>query len=142
MHLPTMVDLVFEQMGEHAQARVLLGNFSGDGHPPSEPGIPELLAISDQAQINLVLFAHQFGAAGKGLFILEKHIALRMRQIATHLALKSVDVEPVARQDVIEGGLDARKKAHPPGLEIALAQLGAGLAQTVIGPGVLVGHGQ
>ncbi|MNL13329.1 hypothetical protein D3C87_1342320 [compost metagenome] len=88
------------------------------------------------------LFTLEVFSCGEWLVFLEKYIALRMRIIAAQLPLQGIHVKPVAGQDVVEGGADAGKETDAMRLKIIFAQLAPGLGQPVIGPGVLIRHGQ
>ncbi|MNC32573.1 hypothetical protein D3C75_809350 [compost metagenome] len=92
--------------------------------------------------IGLGLFGVQVGAGGKRLFGVEEALAVGVGLLATLLALEHVQVEPVHRQQVVEGGLDRREEAATRGDELVLGQLQAGLVQAVIGPAIVIGLGQ
>ena len=92
--------------------------------------------------IGLGLFGMQVVTGGKRLFRVEEALAVGVGLLATLLALEHVQVEPVHRQQVVEGGLDRREKTAAGGDEFVLGQLQAGLVQTVVGPAIVVGLGQ
>ncbi|MNS51709.1 hypothetical protein D3C72_843990 [compost metagenome] len=142
MHLSTVMNLMFEQVRKHAQTAVVLRRITGNGDDARQIVIAQLLAIGDQTSINVGLLFAQLRAVGKRLVHVEKHVAIGVRFSSAQLALQCIDVEPVAGEDVIEGQTNARKKTHPRRRQIRRTQLRPGLGQAMIGPGILVCHGQ
>ena len=59
VNLAAMMDLVLKQMGQQAQATVMLRGVTGDGHDFAEVGVAHLLAIGDQPAVDVGLFAKQ-----------------------------------------------------------------------------------
>ncbi|MNV12212.1 hypothetical protein D3C71_1028070 [compost metagenome] len=136
------MDLVFKQMGQQAQTTVVLRGVAGDGHDFAEVGVAHLLAVGDQPAVDVGLFANQVRCHEAGFVLLEKHPAIGMRVVAAQFALQGVHIKPVTGEDVVEGGADRGEEADPGCAQFLRAQLTPGLGQSVIGPGVLIGHGQ
>ncbi|MNF76109.1 hypothetical protein D3C84_582110 [compost metagenome] len=65
-----------------------------------------------------------------------------MRNIATQLPFQRIHVKPVAGQDVVEGRTQAGEETDARRSQLLCAQLAPGLGQSMIGPGVLISHGQ
>ncbi len=73
MNLPAMMNLMLEQMGQHAQTAVMLRGVARDGHEPSEVCIAQLLAVRDQSAAHQGLLALEVGAVGERLVFVEKN---------------------------------------------------------------------
>src|SRR5882762_5010959 len=143
VHLSTVMDLMLKQMREDAAHLVCVDTGSARHlHRAVESGVIELQTQCDQARIAFVLLARECRTGIKRLFRLEELARLEIRRLSLPAAFEHVDVEPVDRENVIERGLDRREKTGAGGDKISLRELRAGFQQTVIGPGVVVGHGR
>src|SRR5882672_11497294 len=143
VHLSTVMDLMLEQMREDAAhlVRVDTGR-ARHLHRSVELAIVEFQTQCNQARITFVLLARECRAGIKRLFRLEELARLEIGRLSLPAAFEHVDVEPVDRENVIERGLDRREKTGAGGDKISLRELRTGFQQTVIGPGVVVGHGR
>ena len=59
-----MVNLVLEQVRQQTQTALVLGRVPGDGHGPAQVRIAHLLAVGDQASIDMGLLTHEVGGQG------------------------------------------------------------------------------
>ncbi len=135
--------LMFEQMRQQTQPLLALHPIRPhDAHIAAQVAITQPPAVGDQTVVSLGLLGMQIGAGGKRLFRVEKAFAVGIGLLAALLALEHMQVEPIHRQQMVEGGLDRREEAATRGDELVLGQLQAGLVQAVIGPAIVIGLGQ
>jgi predicted negative regulator of RcsB-dependent stress response len=96
----------------------------------------------DQALIDGALGGDQRRAAAARLLGGEEAAGIRVGRIAAQAAFEHVDVVPVDREVVVQRVPERREEAHAGRGELGVGELRAGLQQAVVGPRVVVGHGQ
>ncbi len=142
MHLAAVVDVVLEEVREHAVERLALdAGPARDRDLGTEARVVEAHAQVDQPAVGGALLDGELAATLERLLGPEMALGIRVGCHAGEAALERLEVVPVHRQDVVQGRLDRREEARARRGELLRREQRAGFEQAVVRPRVVVGLG-